>query len=36
MSAVVFGYCKLDEINIYNLDLEDLIDIMLLFLYIVI
>ena len=36
MSAVVFGYCNIDEINTYNLDLQDLIDILLLFLDIVI
>ena len=28
MSAIVFGYCNIDEINTYNLDLQDLIDIL--------
>ena len=28
MSAVVFGYCDINEINTYDLDLQDLIDIL--------
>ena len=28
MSAIVFGYCNIDEINTYNLDLQDLITIL--------
>ena len=28
MSAIVFGYCNINEINTYNLDLQDLIDIL--------
>ena len=28
MSAVVFGYCNIDEINTYDIDLQELIDIL--------